>query len=318
MATSSLRAFLRSTASSTARISKRNFSGLERFEDPSKYVVGVTKEQLHADENLQAFFLANFPETPVIELEKQQSEEEEISPAKIAEEIRLNTLQEARSALNIRHLHGYKRNPETEEGTRRCYPMRDRHDFIPGLIYGGDPAQGIVLTSERSSKIFVKTKWGVIQRELTLYHNAFEGRVYDLTVYEDDEDTVGTVHRVIPRDMQRHPVLNKLYCLNYLRYHPKRPIKLALKYVNEEESNALKRGGFIVPQARYIECLVDDGVPIPDTIHVECTGLKLKQVVRLDRLIFPDGVKPVKKVDPKTFLVGSVFGRRSAIGDEKD
>jgi Ribosomal L25p family len=317
MATSSLRAFLRSTASSTARISKRKISGLERFEDPSKYVVGVTKEQLYADENLQAFFLANFPEEPVVERPKKvQNEEELVSPAIIAEEVRLNMLQEARSALNIRPLHGYKRNPDTEEGTRRCYPMRDIHGFIPGLIYGGDPAQGIVLTSEKSSKIFVKTKWGVIHRELTLYYNAFEGRVYDLTVYEDDEDTVGIIHRVIPRDMQRHPVYNKIYCLNYLRYHPKRPIKLALKYVNEEESNALKRGGFIVPRARYIECLVEDGVPIPDTIHVECTGLKLKQVVRLDRLIFPDGVKPVKKVDPKTFLVGSVFGRRSAIGND--
>jgi hypothetical protein len=309
MATSSLRAFLRGSASVSQRINKRSLSSHEKFEDPSKFVVGVTKEQLAEDRNLQEFFRSNFSE-------------EKVGPALVAdenndEEFEADPLDETRSALNIRKLHCFKRDPVTEEGTRRCFTLRDEEQFIPGLLYGGDPGQNIFRTRDADTKIFVKTKWDLIQKELVLYHRAFESRVYDLTIYEDEEDDVGTVQRVLPKNMNRHPVVNRIFCLNYLRYHPKRPINIPLRYINEEESNALKRGGFIIPQARYVQCFVEDGVPIPESIDVECTGLKLKQVVRIDRLIFPDGVIPSKKVNPKEFLVGSVFGRRSAIGDDK-
>ena len=310
MATSSLRAFLRGNASLSQRISKRSLSSLDKkFEDPSKFVAGVTKEQLAEDRNLQEFFRSNFAE-------------EKVGPALVAdlkkdENVEVDPLDEGRSVLNIRKLHCFKRDPVTEEGTRRCFRLRDDENFIPGLLYGADPGQNIVRPHDPDTKIFVKTKWDLIQKELVLYHRAFESRVYDLTIYEDEEDDVGTVQRVLPKNMNRHPVVNRIFCLNYLRYHPNRPINIPLRYINEEESNALKRGGYIVPQARYVQCFVEDGVPIPDTIDVECTGLKLKQTVRIDRLIFPEGVRPSKKVNPKQFLVGSVFGRRSAIGDDK-
>jgi hypothetical protein len=52
-------------------------------------------------------------------------------------------------------------------------------------------------------------------------------------------------------------------------------------------------------------------------LELECTGLKLKEVVRLNRIIFPEGVRASKHVNPKTFLVGTVFGRRSDTVEEK-
>ena len=268
-----------------------------QYADPSRYVAGVTNEDIENDPVLAAYFAANFPEDePIMYGESEHGAEEDVS-------------------LNIRDLHCFKRDDKEEEGSRSSRFLRYKN-YIPGLVYGGDPTKGI-LSNNPDSQIFIKTPWTLIQRELDLYHRNFESRVYDLTVYEDPEDTVGTVHRVMPRDVQRHPVQSTIYCSNFLRYFPGRPIKIPIVYVNEEESPALKRGGFLAPISRHLECVVEDGVPIPEMLELECTGLRVKEVVRMERLIFPDGVKPSRRVKVDQFLVGTVFGKRSAEMEEE-
>lgn len=256
----------------------------------------MTNEDLANDPVLAEFFAANFPtdEPPL-------TGKQDLGKA-------------VDDSLNIRELSCLKRDPVEEEGSRTCRRLRNER-FIPGLLYGGNPSLNI-FSHDASSQTFIKTPWTLLQRELDLYHRNFECRVYDLTVYEDQEDTVGEVHRVLPRDVQRHPVMSTIFCCNFLRYFPGRPIKIPIVYVNEEESPAMKRGGFIAPISRHVECVVEDGVPIPERLELECTGLRIKEVVRMDRIVFPDGVKPSHRVDLKQFLVGTVFGKRMA--DEVD
>lgn len=278
---------------------------------PSSFVAGVTIDDVETNSTIADYFAANFPEykTAVSSSEMpglSEAEDNEDTEGDLeADEIN-------ESPLNIRHLSSYKR---TEEGSRMCVRLREYYNLIPGVIYGSDPTQNI-LSIDQSSKILVKTPWEQIHREMDrfTYHN-FESRVYDLTVYEDESDDEGVVHRVVPANVRRHPVLNKIYCCNFLRYFAGKTIKIPLVYINEEESGALKRGGFVVPLNRHISCVVEEGVRIPDAIEVDCTDLKLKDVIRMDRLIFPDGVKASKKARPDKFLVGTVFGRRSDTGD---
>jgi hypothetical protein len=82
----------------------------------------------------------------------------------------------------------------------------------------------------------------------------------------------------------------------------------------------LKRDGYIIPVSKHIECYVEDGVRIPDALEVECTGLALKDVIRMDRVIFPDGVRPTDRVDIDNFVVGPVRGGRggSTADDDAD
>lgn len=272
--------------------------------DPGKYITGLTAQDIEGNEALQAYLEANFSEVaepvsktsePVLETSIPEEEPEEMSNTNGAD------------ALNIRKLYCYKRDPVNEEGSRDCRRMR-LTDFIPGVLYGGDPNQGLI-SKDTNNRVIVKTPWSELHRELDLYHRTIESRVYDLTIFEDPEDTVGEVHRVLARDVQRHPFMNKIYCINYLRYFPGRPIKLPIVYVNEEESPALKRDGYIIPINRFVECVIEDGVRIPDHIELECTGVRIKDVLRLDRPIFPEGVKPSIRVKPD-FLIGPVFGRR--------
>lgn len=122
---------------------------------------------------------------------------------------------------------------------------------------------------------------------------------------------------VLPSDLQMHPVGNFAYCCNYIRYHPGKPIKIKIQCINEEESPAMKRGGFLSMVNRSIECLVDANVPIPPTINLECTGLRQKAVVRRDRLIVPKGVTIHPRV-AEDYLIGTVFGSKGGdVEDEK-
>lgn len=230
---------------------------------------------------------------------------------------------------NIRPITAYLRDVINEEGSRSCEKLRIKEKMIPGLLYGGNPALSI-FSHQSSSKVYIKTPLPNLQREMDRYHRTFESRVYDLTIYDkqyDDEDNTndrndGIVHRVTPQNLQKHPVHNTVYyCANFLRYHPGRPLKLPIEYINEEESPALKRDGFIVPINRYVECLIEDDVDIPEKIEMECTGLNYKDVIRTDRLILPDGVKLSNRVikKGKEFLVGVVFGKsRGAIAKEEE
>lgn len=311
------------------------------MDDPGKFISGLTQEQVDADPEIAAFLQANFQDSdnqdargraqavnygitvPKEVLEQFGLTEEEahamLSPSSKPTRqygdphVDKGLGTEEQQRLNIRVLRSHVR---VEEGTRPSVRLR-RQAWIPGVLYGGDPRVGM-LSRDPSSRLLLKTPWSELQRELDRFHRQFESRVYDLTIYEDETDTDGTVHRVVPRNVQRHPVQGKIYCSNFLRYHPKRPLKIPLMYINKEESPALKRDGFIIPINKYVECFVEDGVPIPENLEVECTGLVLKDVVRMDRVIFPDGVRHTDRTNVETFVVGPVNGGRSAAMEDDD
>ncbi|GKY96972.1 hypothetical protein MPSEU_000656100 [Mayamaea pseudoterrestris] len=288
-------------------------SPLRHLPDPGKLVTGLTYETINSSPNVREYMEANFPDSF-----KEDGEDDEGNlsgeQAAINDSFaRVDNAAYTHYPRNIRPISCYTR---TKEGSR-CSTYLRRNNLIPGILYGSDPTKGI-LSNQPLSKLVVQTQSRELQRELDRYHHHFESRVYNLTVYEHPEATEGTVHCVMPKNLQRHPVHGaQIYCVNYLRYHAGRPIKLPIAYINEEESPALKRDGFIVPIQRYIECFVDAGVDIPEKLELECTGLKVKEVIRLDRLILPEGVRYSDRVikHGDEFILGVVFGRRRDAGD---
>lgn len=120
---------------------------------------------------------------------------------------------------------------------------------------------------------------------------------------------------VIPADLQLHPVSHSALCVNFIRYHANKPIKIPIRTVNEEESPAMKRGGFIAFVNTFVECLVEEGGVIPERIELECSGLRQKDVVRRERLIIPEGVRVHPRVKDD-FLVGTVFGAKGVGADD--
>jgi len=200
------------------------------------------------------------------------------------------------SDLNIRPLSCSFRHRHGSRSSRR---LRNEKGLVPGVIYGNVYGDGL---SFRTPKISVQTDMVRLYNEMRKF--PIEGRVYDLTLEED-----GSVHRVVPQGLKADPIVDsEVWCCNFLRYFPGRELLVPLAYVNEDECPAMKRGAFIIKQKRHVTVTVEEGVPVPVTIEVDCSGLVLKQTVRRDRLIIPDGVKLGRKVR-SDFLVGSLYGR---------
>jgi hypothetical protein len=165
------------------------------------------------------------------------------------------------------------------------------------------------------------------------YHRSVRQLNKDDTTYHLDEETMTITEKsppppevlpqrtplmenvlVIPTDLQLHPVLHSALCVNFIRYHAKKPIKIPIRTINEEESPAIKKGGFIAFVNTFVECLVEEGGVIPEKIELECTGLRQKDVVRRERLIIPEGVTIHPRVR-SDFLVGTVFGAKGVGAD---
>jgi ribosomal protein L25 (general stress protein Ctc) len=316
--------FLSGRARVTRWLSQSTSAASSLRVDPSRLVDGATKHQLHDNPALEEYIRANFPDAFV-----ENSEESEVNHVinykretgmpRSSEGLKTSLESEYTFPLNIRPLRTVLRDPTMEEGTRSCRRLRKEEGVIPGLIYGSDPNLGL-FSYQPESKILVKTPSSVLQTELDRFGHHVESRVYDLTLY-DESNNVLSVHRVVPRDLQRHPVhASVLYCVNFCRYHPGRPIEIPITYLNEEESPALKRDGFILPIKRFIECFVEDGAPIPEKLELECTGLRYKDVVRKDRIVLPDGVRfsdrVVKRGDE--LIIGVVFGKGRGLMDDTE
>jgi Ribosomal L25p family len=282
--------------------------------DPSTLVAGMTRERLEKDPDALSYLQANFPEAFESEYDDNDPNDEYGNAAKDddekeAEKKSVVHKSEEFYPLNIRPLHCYKRDAVEETNSRKSRYLRWHDHMIPGILHGGDPSLGIYSHQKDASKTLIKTEWRVLQRELDRYHRNFESRVYNLTIYDNNNNRdSSTLHHVIPASVQRHPVKETIYCCNFVRYHSGRPIMLPIVYINQEESPSLKRGGFMIPIQRRIECLVEDGVAIPEFLEVESTGLSVKGIVRTDRVILPDGVRFSDRVlkRGRDFIIGVV------------
>jgi large subunit ribosomal protein L25 len=296
--------------------------------DPSQLVHGITNERLKSDPELAEYMKANFPDK-FASSDGGSAEDVDVDidfstllGIKKKKEIVQSIGYQKKVALvyprNIRPLTTYFRDPNRDDGTRNSKRLRYHEGLIPGLLYGSDPYKEIY-SHQHESKVFVKTPWKLLQSELDRYHRNFESRVYNLTILNGpDDDSEGTQLLVTPQNVQRHPVMSTIYCVNFLRYHPRRPLQIPVRFVNQEESVALKRDGYIVPIKRHLECLVADGVDIPESIDVDCGGLQVRQVVRLNKLIIPEGVTISKRVLKRAddFIAGIVYGKGQA--EEED
>ena len=291
--------------------------------DPQTLMQGLTQEKLDQDPVLLDFMQSNFPDAFVYDEEQEDPVYDQLrflgyslDPPNSYEgkKTKAEKLAFKGYPRNIRPLTTYLRDRLREEGSHNSIKMRNQHRLIPGLVYGSDPTQNILSSDRKDHEISVKTPWGFLESELMKYGWNFESRVYQLTIKEHRDAEGGTVHLVTPKDVNRHPIRETIYCCNFLRYHPGRTLQIPYKFINTENSPALKRDGFVVPITRKVEVLVEDGADIPEFIAVECTGVKYREVLQTDRLILPDGVRLSDRVIKRDltrhqkWIIGVIFG----------
>ena len=91
--------------------------------------------------------------------------------------------------------------------------------------------------------------------------------------------------------------------LNFLLYHPGNLLRIPFVYEDADLSTDLKRGCFIKKVHQFIECVCTGSVPTSITVNL--ANAKKGDVIRVDTIEFPPGVKPSKNVK-KDFIVAVV------------
>jgi len=177
---------------------------------------------------------------------------------------------------------------------------------VPGVIYGLDEDQNVV-------KIMVTMDEKSILGEMRSKGKSFESTIYELHVKEGGEEAGAAVtgrtqkHIVTPRQLQVNPLTEKPMSLNFIKYWPGTRMRIPIEFVNADQSVDLRRGSFLITVNKFVECICD--MEIPKSLVVDLTGTVKGDVLKLNHIVFPQGVKPSKNV-PTDFVVGVVRSSR--------
>ncbi len=176
-----------------------------------------------------------------------------------------------------------------------------RDGLVPAVIYGNkeDP---VSISVERKAL------------EQQIHVPGFFIRLVDVALD-------GESHRVLPREVQFHPVSDVPLHVDFLRFSADRKITVAVpvQFKNEEGSPGLKRGGVlnIVRHEVEVLCTADN---IPQIFEIDLSGLDIGDSVHASMVALPDGV--TFAITDRDFTIASVAAptvvTEEAEGEEGD
>ncbi len=156
---------------------------------------------------------------------------------------------------------------------------------MPAIIYGGtnEPVEVSLSIAE-----FIKE----------YKRPGFFTRLYDLNI---NQETL----KVLPREVQLHPLTDAPLHADFLRYVKGSEIAVAVsvKFIGQEECEGLKRGGVINIVRHEVElmCPVES---IPDELVADISGLNIGDSVHISAISLPEGVAPT--ITDRDFTVATI------------
>lgn len=170
-----------------------------------------------------------------------------------------------------------------------------RNGKVPGIVYGdGKEPQPIQI---EFNSLLTKLRAG-----------RFMSTLWNLKV--DGQDDV----RVVCRGVQRDVVKDLPTHIDFMRTHRASRINLFIhvNFDNQEASPGLKRGGTltIVRPEVELEVLASD---IPDHITVDLTGKQIGDVIHINDVVLPEGVKPTIE---RNFVIANIAAPSGLVSAE--
>jgi large subunit ribosomal protein L25 len=167
-----------------------------------------------------------------------------------------------------------------------------RDGQVPAVIYG-NKEEPILLTLER--RVLIKE----------LYNPQFFIQLVDVEI-------AGAKHRVLPRDVQFHPVSDTPMHVDFLRFDPKRKIaaNVPVVFEGEDDSPGLKSGG-VLNIVRYeveVLCTADN---IPPELILQLAGLEVGDSMHASAVTLPGGVEFV--ITDRDFTIATIAAPTIAI-----
>lgn len=160
--------------------------------------------------------------------------------------------------MEVFHLKG---SAKEQVGRRSARRMR-REGRVPAIIYGN--GENVMCT--------------VSERDLT-------GLLITPSVYLVALDVDGTVHTVVLREVQYHPVSERPLHLDFYRYREDQPIEISIPVRLFGHAAGVRAGGRLATGLRRIRVV---GLPadLPDDLPIDVTKMKLGEVLLVSDLKF--------------------------------
>lgn len=181
-------------------------------------------------------------------------------------------------------IHGLAATKRSGSGTGAARAVR-REGLVPAIIYGGTgDAESIAIEAR------------LLERELR--KPSFFGTLLDMEID-------GAKTRVLPRDVQQHPVTDLPLHVDFLRVteNTRINVDVAVHFINEEESPGLTRGGVLNVVRFEVEVFCRAG-SIPESLIVDLTGTDIGDSIHISAVPLPDGVTPVE--DDRDFTIATI------------
>jgi len=144
---------------------------------------------------------------------------------------------------------------------------------VPAVIYG-----------DKKDPVMISLEPRELRKQLNTGN--FFATVYSVEVADGDNE------RVLPRDVQFHPVKDLTMHVDFLRVSKltRTNVMVQCNFINEEDSPGLTRGGMLNVVRHEVEvvCGVDD---IPDQFELDLTGLDIGDSIHAGVLKLPEGVE---------------------------
>ncbi len=153
---------------------------------------------------------------------------------------------------------------------------------------------------------------GKENRHFFAHENAFRGIVYTPDVFLIDIVIDGTTYNAVMKDLQFHPVTDKLLHIDFIQVDETKPVIVDLPIRITGESAGVKAGGKLNIKRRTLKVkgMVND---IPEHLTVDITNLEIGQSVKIGEISYDK----LEIIDNKRAMIVGVAVSRVALKEEE-
>jgi large subunit ribosomal protein L25 len=157
--------------------------------------------------------------------------------------------------------------------------------IVPGIIYG---------KGSEPTKIALEDK---ILKKL-MNSGSFYSTIIDI-------DINGKVEKILPKQLQYHPVSDKLIHFDFLRVqeNTKVNVEIPVEFLNQDKCPGLKKGGVLNTVRRLVE-LTCNANNIPSKLEFDLIESEIGDAVKISNIQLPEGVTPT--ISDRDFVIATL------------
>jgi len=157
--------------------------------------------------------------------------------------------------------------------------------MVPGIIYGKGSEPTKIALEDKILKKLMNT-----------------GSFYSTII---DIDVNGKLEKILPKQLQYHPVSDKLIHFDFLRVqeNTKVNVEIPIEFLNQEKCPGLKKGGVLNTVRRLVE-LTCNANNIPSRLEFDLIETEIGNAVKISNIQLPEGVSPT--ISDRDFVIATL------------